>query len=501
MTWEVADHASMPSVETLIAEGGRGTLTSTAPPVTCPAWPSYLTGKEPHNHKVFDFASLDEDNSVSLNKYEDIQSPTLIDVMHQNNVPSIFFEIPITYPAPSGTPTVISGYPSSHSQEKFSSQSLKEDLEDRFGEMPSINPVQHADIGRDSFREQIFEAADYRFQAFRYLLNQQNWMFATINFHLPDQAGHKFWDEFEDRPSQNSLVNAYEYLDETLGRLLEDIDDKTNVILISDHGHGAQHQTINLNYWLLQNGFLHLENHPVTKLKEMLTKVGLTPYSLKHALETTNLIKLLPNLNRKKRDQILDNFLTFNDINFERSEAFALGHVGQIYWIGNEQTRQQELHNKLESLSAGGEELVTEVIPLRDPETSGSPSKNEPIWLLNMTNWSTIAYPLFLGRWTLLQEATDAGCHRPDGIIGWNGPDLTLRNDPIHGNIIDVAPTIHRLMGLPPQSDFDGRVLKEMIAENAPDPCQPVDYRSTKHISDQEDDTERVEQLKNLGYL
>ena len=51
--WAAQGH--LPHLAKLIAEGTHGPLESTLPPVTSPAWPSFVTGKNPGRHGVFDF--------------------------------------------------------------------------------------------------------------------------------------------------------------------------------------------------------------------------------------------------------------------------------------------------------------------------------------------------------------------------------------------------------------------------------------------------------------
>src|SRR5256712_12184914 len=45
----------MPNLAKLMKEGVSGTLRSILPPITPPAWTSFLTGKNPGNHRLFHF--------------------------------------------------------------------------------------------------------------------------------------------------------------------------------------------------------------------------------------------------------------------------------------------------------------------------------------------------------------------------------------------------------------------------------------------------------------
>ena len=57
----------LPGLETLIRSGVRSELQSTQPPVTAPAWASFMTGKSPGGHGVFDFFRQDTDEIDLVN--------------------------------------------------------------------------------------------------------------------------------------------------------------------------------------------------------------------------------------------------------------------------------------------------------------------------------------------------------------------------------------------------------------------------------------------------
>jgi len=62
-TFEVIDPlvaaGKMPALAGLMARGVRAGLRSTCPPVSAPAWTTFLTGKQPGKHGVFCFQNFD----------------------------------------------------------------------------------------------------------------------------------------------------------------------------------------------------------------------------------------------------------------------------------------------------------------------------------------------------------------------------------------------------------------------------------------------------------
>ena len=109
--------------------------------------------------------------------------------------------------------------------------------------------------------------------------------------------------------------------------------------------------------------------------------------------------------------------------------------------------------------------------------------------------------------------ANPAACHRPFGILAAQGPEIA-RGAPLFGaSLLDIAPTILDLLGLPPALDMPGRVLAEVLTTGEPlaritswegigDPqgqdagMHPPDLRA-----DPIESREALAQLAALGYI
>jgi hypothetical protein len=111
----------------------------------------------------------------------------------------------------------------------------------------------------------------------------------------------------------------------------------------------------------------------------------------------------------------------------------------------------------------------------------------------------------------------------PPGVIIVAGPDIARmssprlfsqlqRSDlPVSGSVMDVAPTLLAMMGIPPGKDMDGRVREDLISPDFIREHPPIRVAShdTKlwraHFEPSSarsrDESERHEQLKELGYI
>src|SRR5205823_845079 len=58
------------------------------------------------------------------------------------------------------------------------------------------------------------------------------------------------------------VLRQYCYCDQRLGELVEEAGSDTNILVVSDHGMQRLDGRVYLNRWLIQNGYLSLEERP-----------------------------------------------------------------------------------------------------------------------------------------------------------------------------------------------------------------------------------------------
>jgi len=89
-------------------------------------------------------------------------------------------------------------------------------------------------------------------------------------FDTTDRVQHMFWRYLEDdhpaarkvpRDQRPSVIeDLYRRMDDLIGRVMDQIDDKTLLLAVSDHGFKSFTRCVNLNAWLHQNGYLALNS-------------------------------------------------------------------------------------------------------------------------------------------------------------------------------------------------------------------------------------------------
>jgi predicted AlkP superfamily phosphohydrolase/phosphomutase len=55
------------------------------------------------------------------------------------------------------------------------------------------------------------------------------------------------------------MLRAYQRMDSIVGRVMDRIDDRTLLIVLSDHGFASFRRSVNYNTWLVRNGFMTLK--------------------------------------------------------------------------------------------------------------------------------------------------------------------------------------------------------------------------------------------------
>lgn len=98
-SWRILDNLDLPAFERLIDGGTIGTLRSTLPPITYPAWKCYSTGKNPGKLGVFGFVNYDRERREDRqNDATHFDSAELWDYLSDEGKRVGVVNMPSTYP-------------------------------------------------------------------------------------------------------------------------------------------------------------------------------------------------------------------------------------------------------------------------------------------------------------------------------------------------------------------------------------------------------------------
>jgi len=523
-----AEAGDLPNLARLMTEGVHGALESTVPPVTSPAWPTFATGKNPGKHGVFDFIRP-MGGQFDLVNASSIRAPTLWQILSQAGRKVGVMNVPVTYP-----PALVNGFIIAGMLSPVSGAfTYPADLLDRYaGQMKPyrIAPqVQHKEGNEAEFVADLLDLVERRGEYALRLMADYPYDFLMFHFQATDVMQHAFWHfvdpahpRYDSRAAARfgpALEQIYRRIDGYVGQMLDHLPDDATVVVMSDHGFGSLHHVVNLNLFLLDRGLMQLKRGVWTRLKTDLFRAGLTPASIWHLVERVGLQNYVWQVSKSTRNKVVGKFLSFDDVDWSRTLAYSIGHVGQVYinLKGREsegivepgaeyEAVRQRVIEALRDLRhpKTGKLLVDRVIP-GDQVAHGPYAHRSPDLHVVFDGHRAIAFPLFAtdSRVVTRQIRGDSGCHRPHGVfIAW-GPEVR-RGGVVEGaHIQDLAPTILHLMGQPVPDDMDGRVLAEALTTARPierRPAGPGGAGDETGLS-AEDSAEVEERLRALGYL
>jgi predicted AlkP superfamily phosphohydrolase/phosphomutase len=264
----------------------------------------------------------------------------------------------------------------------------------------------------------------------------------TCVFDLSDRMQHIFFRYLVPRDDQNGLVTRrreslyemYREMDRLVAKTAAPVDDETALIVMSDHGFKAFERGVDINAWLVANGYL----------------------ALKEGAAGAEYLR---------------------DVDWSKTKAYALG-LGGIYINRKGRERfgtveaadyealKEEIKDKLLRLTdgAGGARAVSRIIDTARDFTG--PYRGEgPDLIVGLGEGYRISWDCARGK------ITDTVIENNDR--SWSGdhcidPDLVpgvlfsnLRFDAPDPNIMDIAPTVLKLFGIDPPKYMMGTDLLE----------------------------------------
>jgi predicted AlkP superfamily phosphohydrolase/phosphomutase len=267
----------------------------------------------------------------------------------------------------------------------------------------------------------------------------------AIVFETTDSIQHMFFRYLDKnhpalkKPGQNGMSarvieDLYTKMDDLVGRVRKSLDDRSVLIIMSDHGFKSFRRGVNLNSWLHKNGYLHL--------KEGKTESG----------------------------------EWFKDVDWEKTRAYALG-LGGLYLNlngreakgtvspGEEEKRlKAELVQKLSGLKDAGNGAVA-ITRIYDKDTiySGPYKDNAPDLIIGYNEG-------YRASWEGVTGIVN-GIIFDDNARAWSGdhcidpalvPGVFFSNLKIKvqsPSIMDIAPTALELFGIRPPTHMDGHGL------------------------------------------
>jgi predicted AlkP superfamily phosphohydrolase/phosphomutase len=264
----VFEEFDLPNIQGLMECYGE--LTSTIPAITCPAWMSMVTGKNPgklgfygfRNRKDFSYDEMWIANSLA------VKEDTVWDVLSREHRRVGLIGVPQTYPPKPVNGLMVTSFLTPDTDHQYTyPDAAKKEIESLVGKY-LVDVEQFRTEDKKKLLSQIYEMTEKRCKVVKHYL-KQTWDFFMWVEMGPDRIHHGLWKFFDKRHRKyteselnSAIPEYYDYLDREIGEMLQLIDDDTCVMVVSDHGAKRMEGCININDWLIQEGYLKLEEEP-----------------------------------------------------------------------------------------------------------------------------------------------------------------------------------------------------------------------------------------------
>jgi predicted AlkP superfamily phosphohydrolase/phosphomutase len=339
--------------------------------------------------------------------------------------------------------------------------SFSKDLYERLGTYRTLGwaeatwPLNEDRIDEQTFMDDLFRAFDDRAQVMLSRVDARKWDLLIGVSESTDRVQHMMW-RFLDRthPMYNeadaakygdSIERVYRRVDQFVGEVLERLEPGTQVMVLSDHGFHSFRQAVNVNTWLVNNGFLAIRG-------------------------------------QRSESKTLDNLFLgsgqfWENVDWSRTKAYAMG-LGQIFINlkgreGQGAVNPSEYKTVVDDLAAklmtmtdprNGARIVSNVYK-RDDIYSGEFVKDAPDLQVGMNDGYRVSWQTTLG-------GSPPGDIVYSNMRKWSGdhcgfdyqtiPGLLITNRKLavdHPRIVDIAPTVLKYFGVTVPVQMDGKPL------------------------------------------
>ena len=317
-------------------------------------------------------------------------------------------------------------------------------------------PLNELRMDERTFMDDLYRAFDDRAQVILSRLESRNWDLMVGVIESTDRVQHMMWRLIDPKHPMydaalaakfgGAIESVYRRADGFVAEIMERVDPGTPILIVSDHGFHSWRKAVNLNTWLVQNGYMTLQ--------------GQAPAD-------------------KKLDDLFGGGTFWENVDWSRTRAYSMG-IGQIYFNlrGRESKGIVSPGAEAKQLS---DELSARLLTLKDPEDgapvirsvykrddiyAGDYLANAPELQVGMHEGYRVSWQTTLGgspegliypnmkKWSADHGGYDAATTA--GVLITNRRVTTPAAAP---SIMDIAPTVLKYFGVPVPPGLDGKAL------------------------------------------
>ena len=153
--------------------------------------------------------------------------------------------------------------------------SLSADIYERLGPYRTLGwaeatwPLNEDRIDEKVFMDDLYRAFDDRAQVILQRIDTKQWDLLVGVIESTDRVQHMMWrlldpthpmyDKALAAKFGDSIERVYRKCDDFIGEVMSRVDQTTPILIVSDHGFHSFRQSVNLNTWLVQEGFMAIQ--------------------------------------------------------------------------------------------------------------------------------------------------------------------------------------------------------------------------------------------------
>jgi predicted AlkP superfamily phosphohydrolase/phosphomutase len=435
----------LPNLNRLMSGGVYGNLESCIPAITVPAWSVMLSSKDPGQLGIYGFRNRADYSydKMTIATGSAVKEDRVWDILSRAGKQVVTIGVPGTYPPRPVNGVMVGCFltPSAKSQYTYPPE-VKDQIAAWVGEY-QVDVPQFRTEDKDFLLKQIDDMTDQHFVVVKKLLTEKPWDFAMFVEMGVDRIHHGMWKytdpahpKYEPGNKwQDSIRNYYKKLDGYIGEVLALVPQDTVVLVVSDHGAKTMHGGIAVNEWLIRNGWLVLKDEAPKKI---------TPF-----------------------EKV--------EVDWAKTRAWGSGgYYGRVFLnvAGREpygiipqadyERVRDELAQALESIPApDGRNIGTVAFRAEKiyKEVKGIPP--DLVVYFGNLDWRAVGSLGLSDIYTFENDTgPDDANHAQQGMYILHDPANQAGGKRLDAQIMDIAPTVLDLMGLPVPRDMNGNVIK-----------------------------------------
>jgi predicted AlkP superfamily phosphohydrolase/phosphomutase len=507
----------LPTLGALIERATVVPLRSTIPPLTACAWPSIMTGTNPGKHGMFGFLSPQGRPRLFTNA--DRQAPALWEILSQAGLRVGVFNVPLTYPPDAVEGFMVAGEMGApdFSAKIFHPPHL-------FPEAQAVVPLYPLRPPRASLPERVRERlwqelVTARHRLCLHLVRHQpvDVLIVVVNYVDHIQHAHLKSRRVGDTP--DLVAWAYEQADRLLAELLEATEGERRIVILSDHGAGLVEGYLDVAAFLYQGGWLSYRKS-VTR-----GRMGRAVYKAAARIYDRLISRSLPPAWARRLAFAAKEVGYWTLIDWQGTKAFFDGSYGIVVnspgRSGRPTVSETDREAVARDIAAALNDLVDPFTGQKDIkaflaaelyEGPALPYAPDVVVMPREFGLALFAGPPFAERLFYTEAELEQmgsfrrlikeGRHRLEGILVVSPP---LSTQPAGACVLDVAPTVLSLLGLPVPPHMDGVDLTA-TAERRPagaagQPEQSIPASQPQAVYSPAEEEAVVKRLRELGYL